>query len=138
MLWTLLAIGGCDALGGGATIQLDSATVRLDRGGDVHDIVVGGAGARDSIAPTMVEAQVGDAVRFTADDRRTHALAFDGDRLEPAARQFLESTLQRLGPPLVDEGAAWVVSFAEAPPGRYPFVCRTHGARGVVVVEPED
>jgi hypothetical protein len=45
--------------------------------------------------------------------------------------------MQLRGPPLVNEGAAWVVSLADAPVGRYPFLCRTHGARGRIAVGAE-
>lgn len=138
LLSALLALGGCDLMGGGATIELDDGEVRLEGGADVHEVVIGGRGGGDTLEPAAVTVQPGDAVRFTVTDRRTHALAFDAAALSPAARSFLESTTQLRGPPLVNEGAAWVVSLADAPGGRYPFVCRTHGARGVVTVEPED
>lgn len=132
----LLALGGCDAIGGGATIQLDDDEVRLGSGADVHEVAVGGAGGEDTLEPNTISAQAGDAVRFVVRDRRTHALAFEGEGLTAAAREFLESTMQLRGPPLVNQDAEWVVSLADAPPGRYPFVCRTHGARGVVTVDP--
>ena len=138
LLSAVLALGACDVLGGGATIQLDGQEVRLGRGAEVHDVMIGGSGATDTLEPAAVSAAAGDALRFVAGDRRTHALAFESEPLSPAAREFLESTLQLRGPPLVNEGAAWVVSLADAPPGRYPFICRTHGSRGVVTVEADD
>lgn len=136
LLAALLVVGGCDAIGGGATIHLDSAEVSLPGGAELHEIVIGGAGARDSIAPSAISAEPGDALRFVVDDHRTHALAFDAGSLAPPVRQFLESTMQLRGPPLVNAGSAWVVSLADAPPGRYPFLCRSHGARGVIEVAP--
>jgi plastocyanin len=137
LLSALLALVACDAVGGGATIQLDDGEVRLPFGAEVHDVVVGGAGAADTLRPVEVEADPGDAIRFVVTDHRTHALAFDADALTPPVRQFLESTMQLRGPPLVNEGAAWVVSLADAPVGRYPFLCRTHGARGRIAVGAE-
>lgn len=137
VLSALLASTACDAIGGGPTIQLDSAEVSLPSGAEIHDIAVRGAGAADSIAPAAVEADPGDAVRFTVEDHRTHALVFDADSLDPAVLRFLEGTVQLRGPPLVNEGAAWVIDLAGAPPGRYPFLCRSHGARGVLTVRPE-
>ena len=138
LLSGLLLLGGCDAIGGRASVQLDSAEVALPSGAEVHEVVLGGAGATDSIAPSTVEANPGDAIRFEVRDRRTHAIAFDTDSLEPAAAAYLEETLQLRGPPLVNEGSAWVVVLADAPPGRYPFVCMSHGVRGTVVVGGED
>ena len=137
-LLALPALPACEAIGGRATVQLDSGEVSLPSGAEIHEVAIGGAGARDSIAPATVEAEPGDAVRFTVGDHRTHALAFIADSLPAGAREFLERTVQLRGPPLVNEGTAWVVSLAEAPPGRYPFVCLSHDARGVLVVRPGD
>jgi plastocyanin len=136
-LMAVLTMIGCEAVGGGATIQLDTAEVQLS-GARVHDFVIAGQADTDSIAPAGVRAQVGDAVRFTTGDHRTHAMAFDADRLAPPIREYLERTNQLRGPPLVNRGASWVVVLEDAPPGRYPFLCRSHDARGVVVVGRPD
>lgn len=134
----VLAAAGCEAVGGGATIELDTAEVQLERGVQVHDVTIRGTAAADSITPARVDARPGDAVRFTIDDHRTHAIGFEADRLDPAVRDYLESTNQLRGPPLVNRGGAWVVILDGAPPGRYPFLCRSHDARGLLVVEPGD
>ena len=131
-----LGLSACDLLGGGATIQLDSTEVNLP-GADLHQVMIIGAGAADSIAPAQLRVSTGDVVRFEVGDNRTHALTFDTPDLQPAIRQYLERTGQLRGPPLVTEGAAWVVVLREAPPGRYPFYCRAHDATGVVVVTGE-
>jgi plastocyanin len=136
-LLAALTIIGCEAVGGGATIQLDTAEVQL-AGARVHDFMIAGQADTDSIAPAGVRAQVGDAVRFTTGDHRTHAMAFDADRLDPPIREYLERTNQLRGPPLVNRGASWVVVLEDAPPGRYPFLCRSHDARGVVIVRRAD
>jgi plastocyanin len=136
-LLAALTIIGCEAVGGGDTIQLDTAEVQLS-GARVHDLVIAGQADTDSIAPAGVRAQVGDAVRFTSGDHRTHAVAFDAARLDPHIREYLERTNQLRGPPLVNQGASWVVVLEDAPPGRYPFLCRSHDARGVVVVGRPD
>jgi plastocyanin len=136
-LLAVLTLTGCEAVDGGATIQLDTAEVNL-AGGQVHEIVIAGAAATDSIAPTSVRARPGDALRFTTADHRTHAMAFEADRLDPAIREYLDATNQLRGPPLVNRGAAWVVVLEGAPPGRYPFLCRAHNARGMVVVGTPD
>lgn len=129
-----LALGACDAVGGGATIQLDTADVQLERGSRVHDIQVTGLADTDTLSPAAVRAEPGDAVRFTTGDHRTHAMAFHADRLAPPIREYLERTNQLRGPPLVNRGAAWVVVLDDAPTGRYPFFCRTHEAHGVLQV----
>lgn len=128
-------VGGCDAVAGGSEIALDSASVSIP--GSVHDVEIAGAGAADSIAPASVEAQPGDAVRFTVGDRRPHALMFTVDELAPPVREFLDATGQLRGPPLVNQGSSWVVLLTDAPPGRYPFYCRSHDAHGELVVNSE-
>ena len=134
------SLAGCDALGGGATVTLDSAEVDLGPGTELHEVTLSGdgAGAGDALEPRQVEASSGDAVRFVVGDNVTHAVTFDVDQLAPDVRSFLETTTQLRGPPLVNEGAAWVVVLRDAPPGRYPFRCRTHDARGVLVVQSAD
>lgn len=134
LLSALFALAACDAIGGGSTIRLDSAEVALPGGADVHEVGIEGAGAADSLAPATLEVRRGDAVRFIAGDHRTHAIAFLADSLEPGARAYLEESMQLRGPPLVNRGSEWVVVLDDAPPGRYPFVCVSHGARGVVTV----
>jgi plastocyanin len=132
-----LAAPGCNnADGGGETLVLDSGEVQVD--GVVHEVAVGGAGARDSLAPATLGIHPGDAVRFVNRDRRPHALAFIADSLAAPIREYLERTRQLRGPPLVSEGAAWIVVLEEAPPGRYPFHCRSHDAAGVLIVSPEE
>lgn len=130
-----LLLGGCEALGGGDTLVLDSAEVEI--AGSVHEVRITGAGSSGSIAPTTLEVEPGDAVRFVTGDRRPHALAFTADALAPEVREYLERTGQLRGPPLVSEGAAWVVVLEEAPPGRYPFRCLSHQATGELVVRED-
>lgn len=126
-----LTLGACDVLGGGDTIELDSGQLSIP--GTAHDVRISGAGAIDSIAPATIEAEPGDAVRFIT-DRRPHALTFTAESLAGPVREFLERTGQLRGPPLVNEGASWVVVLNDAPPGRYPFHCRSHDARGELIV----
>ncbi len=109
----------------------------LDLGADVtvHDVRLGGGGAGTSIQPDTVRVLSGDVVRFVAADARGNAVAFEDTALSPAARQFLVSSRQLRGPPLISTGASWVVSLKNAPSGTYPFRSLTRDARGVVVVQ---
>ena len=65
-------------------------------------------------------------------------LPFTADALSSEQRSFLERTNQLRAPPLVEQGAAWVVSLEGAPPGAYPFHCITHGERGRLTVVPPE
>jgi plastocyanin len=87
-----------------------------------------------SVEPASVDARTGDVVRIESLDNGAHAIAFDASRLTPEAVAFLETTGQLRGPPLLDEGAAWVINLEHAPPGSYRFVCATHGESGTITV----
>lgn len=126
-----LTLVACDTVGGGETLELDSAQLSIP--GTAHEVRISGAGAIDSIAPATLEAEPGDAIRFVT-DRRPHALTFTAESLAAPVREFLERTGQLRGPPLVNEGASWVVLLTDAPAGRYPFHCRSHDARGELIV----
>jgi plastocyanin len=130
------ATSGCDRPPQRETLALDSLTLEIE--GSIHDVRLAGAGATDSIVPVVVEAEPGDAVRFIAADRRPHAPAFVADSLSAPVGAFLEETGQLRGPPLVNQGASWVILLQGAPPGRYPFHCRAHDAFGVLIVRPGD
>jgi plastocyanin len=133
-----LCLTGCADRGGPpepAVLQLDSGSVSLPAGVALVDIGIrttaGGGGEFD---PPSVQARVGDVLRFTTKDAQTHAIAFDAVTLPPAALEYLESHAQLRSPPMLREGASWVISFAEAPPGPYRFRCTTHGAEGTIAV----
>lgn len=130
----LLAVA-CDRVEPAETLRLDTTEVTLAPGVAVHAVWIGGAGAVDSIRPARVDATVDDVLRFVAADHRTHALMFRPESLSTGALEFLERTAQLRGPPLVSEGTSWVVSLEGAPPGRYPFFCRTHDAEAVIMVD---
>ena len=102
----------------------------------VHRIRLGTLDQRETPDPAFVEVQEGDYVEFFSADRGVHAISFTLDSLPSAAAQFLRSSGQEGSPPLVLPGARFVVLFAGAPPGRYPFVVVGNGteARGAVVV----
>jgi plastocyanin len=133
-----LSLGACEAVGGGATIHLDTAEIQLERGSHLHEVRISGVADTDTVAPATLRADPGDVIRFTTDDHRTHAIGFDPDRLTPSIREYLERTNQLRGPPLVNRGSAWVVVLEAAPPGRYPFLCRFHEARGMLQVGGAD
>ncbi|HSG08095.1 MAG TPA: hypothetical protein VLA36_07050 [Longimicrobiales bacterium] len=105
---------------------------------EVHRIVLSG-GEREVFEPDQVEIAQGAWVEFVSADWRVHEIRFEVDSLSAAGRTFLEATDQVASPPLVDRGARFVVSFAGAPDGRYPFVAEGNGApgRGVVIVGPK-
>ncbi len=114
-------------------LDVGEDTIQLAPGVVVHDVQVGAAG-NSEFTPTDVQVRAGDVVRFTATDSRTHMLTFDETSLPGNARVLFETKSQLRSPPLVMEGAIWIISLAEAPAGTYSFVCSMHGTSGRIVV----
>jgi plastocyanin len=105
----------------------------------VHRIRLSSPDNRETVEPGSIEVRPGDWVEFRTADRRVHAVSFVLDSLAPAAAEFLRASAQESSPPLVEPEARFLVSFADAPVGRYPFVVAGNGAeaRGsIVVAEP--
>jgi plastocyanin len=136
----VLATAGCDRVGlpgadaGPRVLELEHETIRLEAGQRLVQVQVRRDAAGD-FHPDVVEANVGDFVRFTAADGAGHAIAFIGTGLAPAASEFLERTGQMRSPPLIAADASWVITLADAPPGDYPFHCTTHNAPGRLRVQ---
>ena len=106
----------------------------------VHRVQLSRVDQKESPEPASVEVREGDYVEFVSADRGVHAISFVLDSLSSAAAQFLRASGQEGSPPLVLPGARFVVLFAGAPLGRYPFLVvgngtEAHGA--VVVVDPK-
>jgi plastocyanin len=108
----------------------------------VHRIVLSSTNGTETVDPTEVAVEPGDFVEFVTQDRRVRTVSFTVDGLTPAQSSFLGSSGQQRSPPLVELETRFVVSFRDAPPGRYPFVVEGNSATiaGVVTVaapEPE-
>jgi plastocyanin len=130
----ILACAGCDRAApprdeGPRVLELAHDTIRLPAGVSLKQIDVA---RRDGgeFEPATIQARQGDMVRFTARDRGSHAIVFDGAALDSVARDYLERTGQLRGPPLITTDAAWIITLDGAPPGEYPFRCTTHDASG--------
>ncbi len=108
-------------------LVLGTDTVFLESGARVADIRLAAEPGGAEFEPAVVEAMPGDVLRFSAHDGGPHALVFDDRLTGVEALAFLAATGQLRGLPLLERGAAWVVSLAEAPPGRYVVRCLTHG-----------
>lgn len=138
LLGTVAAVAGCGPRDAPPDLAADSVLRRelgLTDADRVHRILLT-SGDREEIRPDSVAVRPGDWLEFVSGDFRVREVRFDRDRLEPGPRDFLSATDQMESPPLVARDARFVVFFAEAPPGRYPF--RVEGnlpaSSGVVVV----
>ncbi|HSJ06592.1 MAG TPA: plastocyanin/azurin family copper-binding protein [Longimicrobiales bacterium] len=141
--WLIIPIilgGGCDRVGpagdeGPRVIELAHDTIHLEAGRRLAEVRVERTD-RGDFHPARVEAAPGDYVRFTAGDGGGHAIVFPEDRLTPQASEFLARTGQLRSPPLIQQGASWVITLEDAPTGAYPFRCTTHNAAGELTVAP--
>jgi plastocyanin len=93
-------------------------------------------GVDERAEPVSASIEPGDFVQFVSSDWLIHEVAFDIDSLTSAAQDFLERTGQTASPPLLQRGSRFVLSFANAPPGRYSYVLEGNArpGRGVIVV----
>jgi hypothetical protein len=117
-------------------------TLRVELGltddDEVHRVSLFG-GDREEINPAELALDRPSWVEFVSTDWRVHEVRFEVDSLTSEAAEFLRATDQVASSLLVEMDARFVVSFHEAPVGRYPYVVEGNGlpGRGVVVVQPK-
>jgi plastocyanin len=102
----------------------------------VHRIQLSSPDNRERIEPAAVEVRPGDYVVFLTGDRRVHAVQFLLDSVPPGGADFLRGAAQEASPPLVEPDTRFLVTFAGAPLGRYPFLVVGNGseAKGAITV----
>lgn len=86
----------------------------------VHTVRIS-TGTQERAEPASLTVLPGDYVQFVSADRLVHEVRFRLDSLPAPARTFLTRTGQGTSPPLLEMDARFVVSFAGAPIGRYPY-----------------
>ncbi len=114
------------------TLELMGDTIDVPAGVDLHDVAVRTNAQSKDFDPAGVQAAPGDYLRFTTGDSRTHAIAFEA--VSPEIKTFLEQSGQLRSPPLVTNGASWVIALEKAPPGVYRFRCIMHNDTGQLTV----
>ena len=107
----------------------------LRAGSRLHRVVLGGRGAEEHVLPQRTRADPGDAVEFVTVDHRVHTLRFLQDSISSEGWDFLVSTGQDAGPPLLSSGSRFLVRLDGAPPGRYLFLSQGHGGEALGVIE---
>lgn len=121
-----------------STLQPDSvlqATLGLQPQDRVYRVAVTG-GEVERADPAALSIEAGSYVEFVSTDWLVHEILFDTASLTPAQRGFLQATDQVHSPPLIDRGSRYVLSFVDAPPGRYGFRLEGNGraSSGAIVV----
>lgn len=126
-----VSVAACEkgpALGGGGdrTLELQNDTITLTGSVRLHDVKVRAVSGGD-FHPAQLTAKVGDVVRLTTDDTRTHALLVTAPT--PQASAALGAASQLRSPPLVSKGQAWVISLKGVPAGAYTVSCVSHAGQ---------
>ena len=101
----------------------------------VHRVRLVSEGNRESPDPASLVIRPGDYVQFVSGDHRVHVVSFPPGGLAPPAAEFLRTTGQLSSPPLLVADARFVVTFADAPPGLYPFLVVGNGTQAPGTIE---
>jgi len=105
----------------------------------VHTVSLS-TGAGELADPGSLFIEPGELVQFVSTDWFVHEVRFDLDAMTLPVREFLERTGQTASPPLLQEGSRLVLTFEDAPTGRYPYVLqgnRESGLGEIVVMVAE-
>lgn len=133
-------IAGCEAtdpsLMPDERLRLELGLTIADR---VHTIDLS-TGVGERATPDSLAIFPGEFVQFVSGDWLVHEMEFELDSLSGERRVFLERTGQTALPPLLQRDARFVLSFVDAPPGRYPYALagNRESGRGVIVVVAPD
>jgi len=108
----------------------------LDDEDQVFRVVLKTEDGANQVEPATLVVPPGAWVEFVTMDGWPRTVTFELDSLSGPGSELLRSTGQHASPPLLEDGARFVVAFRGAPVGRYPY--RVEGsaeaARGVVVI----
>jgi hypothetical protein len=102
----------------------------LDPGTPVYRVDLVDRSGRIALFPSAHEVVPGALVQFVTRDRRVYSVHFERDGVPPGGWAFLDAAGQTASPPLVEEGARFVVSLVGAPGGTYRFRVEGQGRTG--------
>lgn len=134
LLATVAVAAGCDSRNPPDQVLRDS--LGLEGSEEVHRVSLEVRDGAEVALPASTEIPPGALVEFVSTDRLVRMVAFREEELAEGPAGFLRRTDQLGSAPLLAPDARFVVSFREAPPGRYPFrVEGNYGTTdGVIVV----
>ena len=143
LLAAALALAGCRGEGERAPAPPADSTLagRLAApagAGSVRLVRVLSPPGPHAFAPAEVRLRPGDVLRFVHTGHLAESIAFDDSVASPAGSAWLRARRLTDATLLTHPGQILDVSFAGAPPGRYPFRSLAHaapGTHGVAVVE---
>jgi plastocyanin len=131
----LVACGGTGVARDDAAAAADTAAVA----GTVHEVrMLLSEGGDYVYQPAELTIRPGDRVRWVNVSGGPHNVAFYADRIPAGALEVLNAAMpERLGGQdlvgklLMEDGAAYEISFAGAPEGTYAYLCTPHEMMGM-------
>lgn len=101
---------------------------------EIHRVNLVTRGGVPVVLPMELHVTTSGWVQFVTQDWRVYTVHLRG--AEPEATAWLQATRQGDAPPLVEQGARYVIRFEGAPAGAYPFEVLGQGGRvaGRIVV----
>ncbi len=103
--------------------------------GTTHDVKMELDGSTYKFEPAQLTIKSGDVVVFHDESGGPHNVQFYADSIPAGAAAAIDAGMpDKSGPlasPMVEAGATYSVSFANAPAGEYKFFCLPHQAMGM-------
>jgi plastocyanin len=86
--------------------------------------------------PQTITIRQGDAIRWDMISGAPHNVQFDPAALPEAARSQINANMEGrvmelTSPMMMNTGESYTISFANVPPGSYPYFCTPHLAMGM-------
>ena len=117
-----VVLAGCEPANDNPPDQLLQDSLGLESSDPVLRVELSAPENLERPRPETVRVPPGGFVEFRTADRRLHTVRVLLDSLPAAGADFLRTTGQDRSPPLLEQGARFVVSFRDAPAGRYPYL----------------
>jgi plastocyanin len=111
--------------------------------GTTHEVKMIGDATGYKFDPANITIKAGDGIKFTVVNGGPHNVAFDPATIPAPAQSQLDANIptkmgQLSSNLLTNAGESVTISFANIPPGTYPFHCTPHlalGMKGVITVQ---
>lgn len=134
----LLSSPGCEPEN--PTLRPDAILLEelgLSKDDRVHTVRLTTKG-QERASPDSILVEEGDYVQFVSDDWFIHEVFFDSMTMSDSAWTFMVSNDQSASPPLLQNGARFVISLVGASSGAYRFLLEGNREPGfgVIVVAP--
>lgn len=112
--------------------------------GTVHEVSMELKDGKYVFIPVTLTIKPGDTVKWINTSGGPHNVAFFKDKIPAGAAEVLNAAMPNkmqdlAGPFLIEEKAAYEVSFINAPAGQYSYTCQPHemlGMNATLTVQP--